>query len=104
MAMGPPPDPRVEVVPLAAPAPVFPWWVMWTRRVPTEFIDRLTATMTAALADDLAFAADPRQAWLPDADRHYLLRDAAADRNVGRTREAVPELPAGDRTPERGDW
>jgi DNA-binding transcriptional LysR family regulator len=103
MGMGPPPDPRVKVVPLAAPAPVFPWWVMWTRRVPTEFIDRLTATMTAGLADDLAFAADPRQAWLPDTDRRYLLRDAAAHRNAGRTGEAVPELPAADRTPERGD-
>jgi hypothetical protein len=65
------------VVPLSSPAPVFPWWVMWTRRVPTEFIDRLTTTMTAGLADDLAFAADARQAWLPDTDRRYLLRDAA---------------------------
>ncbi len=111
MAMGPPPDPRVKVVPLAAPAPVFPWWVMWTRRVPTEFIDRLTATMTAGLADDLTFAADPRQAWLPDADRRHLLRDAAAHRNAGRTREAVPELPGigrrsgvtGDRRHQPGD-
>jgi hypothetical protein len=51
---------------------------MWTRRVPTEFIDRLTATMTAGLAGDPALAADPRQAWLPDTDRRYLLRDAAA--------------------------
>ncbi len=101
MAMGPPPDPRVKVVPLAAPAPVFPWWV----------IDRLTATMTAGLADDLTFAADPRQAWLPDADRRHLLRDAAAHRNAGRTREAVPELPGigrrsgvtGDRRHQPGD-
>ncbi len=84
---------------------------MWTRRVPTEFIDRLTATMTAGLADDLTFAADPRQAWLPDADRRHLLRDAAAHRNAGRTREAVPELPGigrrsgvtGDRRHQPGD-
>ena len=51
---------------------------MWTRRVPTEFIDRLTATVTAGLAGDPALAADPRQAWLPDTDCRYLLRDAAA--------------------------
>ncbi len=78
MAMGEPPDQRVRMVPLVGPAPVFVWWVMWTRRVPTELIDRLTTTLVAGLADDLAFASDPRQAWLPDADRDYLLRDAAS--------------------------
>jgi hypothetical protein len=46
--------------------------------VPAEFIDRLTTTLVAGLADDLAFATDPRQAWLPDTDRDYLIRDAAA--------------------------
>jgi hypothetical protein len=44
----------------------------------TELIDRLTATMTAGLAGDPALAADLRQAWLPDTDRRYLLRDPAA--------------------------
>jgi DNA-binding transcriptional LysR family regulator len=78
MGMAQPPDPRVRVVPIVAPVPVFAWWAMWTRRVPAEFIDRLTTTMVAGLADDLAFATDPRQAWLPDTDRDYLIRDAAA--------------------------
>jgi len=67
-------------VPIVAPAPVFAWWAMWTRRVPGEFIDRLTATMVADLADDLVFASDPQRAWLPDADRGYLMRDAAVRR------------------------
>jgi DNA-binding transcriptional LysR family regulator len=80
MAMGEPPDPRVRVVPIMAPAPVFAWWAMWTRRVPAEFIDRLTTTMVADLADDLVFAGDPQRAWLPDADRNYLMRDAAVRR------------------------
>jgi DNA-binding transcriptional LysR family regulator len=77
-AMGEPPDRRVRMVPIVDPVPVFPWWVMWTRRVPDEVIDRLTVAMTAGLGDDLAFASDPGQAWLPQADRGYLARDAAA--------------------------
>ena len=87
MAMGEPPDQRVRVVPLVAPTPVFAWWVMWTRRVPTEFIDRLTVTMVADLTDDLVFASDPQQAWLPDADRDYLMRDAAVPPRTGRAAE-----------------
>src|SRR6266540_3820404 len=80
MAMGEPPDERVRVVPLVAPTPVFAWWVMWTRRVPAELINRLTTTMMAGRAADLAFASDPQQAWLPDADRGYLARDSAVRR------------------------
>jgi hypothetical protein len=89
MAMGEPPDERVRVVPLVAPTPVFAWWMMWTRRVPTALIDRLTTTMLDDLADGLAFATDPQQAWLPDVDRGYLARDAAAwDLPPGRTRRS----------------
>ena len=80
MSMGEPPDPRVRVVPIVAPAPVFAWWAMWTRRVPTEFIDRLTTTMVAGLADDLTLATDPLRAWLPDQDLKYLMQDAAVRR------------------------
>jgi DNA-binding transcriptional LysR family regulator len=99
MAMGEPPDPRVRVVPIVDPAPVFAWWVMWTRRVPAEFIDRLTSTMAASMADDLVFASDAQQAWLPDADRDYLMRDAAVRRLPTGPTLASHTVPATARLP-----
>jgi DNA-binding transcriptional LysR family regulator len=63
LAMRPPPDERLRVVPIVAPTPVFPWAVMWRRRVPESVVNRLVGPVPAPAADDL---------WLPAPDRAWL--------------------------------
>jgi DNA-binding transcriptional LysR family regulator len=68
----PAPPPRLRVVPIVAPVPVFAWTVMWRPRVPDEVIDRLLAHTDLGTNVPLDAAADPEQVWLPAGDRALL--------------------------------
>jgi DNA-binding transcriptional LysR family regulator len=74
LAMRPPTDPRLRVVPLVDPVPVFAWSAMWRRRIPDALVDVLVAGLEADDAVSLGAARDPEQTWLPDDDRAYLVR------------------------------
>jgi DNA-binding transcriptional LysR family regulator len=63
LGMRPPPDERLRVVPIVAPAPVFAWAVMWRRRVPESLVNRLIGPVSALTTDDI---------WLPAPDRAWL--------------------------------
>ena len=70
--MRPLPDPRLRQIPIVSPAPVFAWYAMWRRRVPTALVDRLLAHITLTEGIDLGIADDPDRVWLPAADRAAL--------------------------------
>jgi DNA-binding transcriptional LysR family regulator len=63
LSMRPPPDERLRVVPIVTPTPVFPWAVMWRRRVPESVVNRLTGPVPAPAAENI---------WLPAPDRAWL--------------------------------
>ncbi|GAA2009140.1 DNA-binding transcriptional LysR family regulator [Nakamurella flavida] len=66
-----PPVPGVRRVPLVAPVPVFAWWAMWRRRLPTHLVDTVLAAFPPV--PDLTAARGPRgQWWAPRADRAHL--------------------------------
>lgn len=74
LAMDLPPVPGVRVVPLVDPVPVFPWWVMWRRRLPSGPVERLLAGRAADENSVLAEVGEPDRMWLPDRDRTYAAR------------------------------
>jgi DNA-binding transcriptional LysR family regulator len=61
LAMPRPPGDAVRIVPIAAPTPVYPWWIMWRKPVPPQIIEHLVAA--AGPKFELA------DVWLPDRDR-----------------------------------
>ncbi|WP_051023062.1 LysR family transcriptional regulator [Nocardia pneumoniae] len=63
--MPPPGVHRLRVVPIVAPTPMFAWAAMWRRRVPDSIVNRLTRRGSTTIPDD---------AWLPTADRAWLVR------------------------------
>jgi DNA-binding transcriptional LysR family regulator len=74
-AMAVPADERVKTLAITGPAPVFPWWAIWRRRVPQQLVHRLIDGMTG---DGVPTPAEPDTArvWLPRLDRAYLCEDA----------------------------
>lgn len=71
-SMRPLPDPRLRQIPIVSPTPVFAWYAMWRRRVPTTLIDRLLTHITLTEGIDLGIADDPDRVWLPAVDRAAL--------------------------------
>jgi DNA-binding transcriptional LysR family regulator len=65
LAMRPPADERLRVVPIVAPSPVFAWAVMWRRRVPESVVNRL-------VGPPLPPAEAGAGIWLPASDRAWL--------------------------------
>lgn len=68
LGMRPPADPRLRVVPIVAPTPVFVWAVMWRRRTPEAVVNRLLSHA----GSDGGVAYDPDRVWVPDTDRAWL--------------------------------
>ena len=71
-AMADPPHPDVRLVPLVDPVPVYPWWLLWRRRLPESRLFPLLAATAPTLAEDVARACDPDQVWVPTRDRALL--------------------------------
>jgi len=65
LGMRAPVDPRLRVVPIVEPTPLFPWAVMWRRRYPEAVVDAVVP---------LVGADAPSDAWLPVADQAWILR------------------------------
>jgi DNA-binding transcriptional LysR family regulator len=65
LSMRPPRDDSLRVVPIVAPTPVFAWAAMWRRRTPEATVNRLVGPAPAEIPED---------AWLPAADRAWLVR------------------------------
>ncbi|MGW4849574.1 LysR family transcriptional regulator [Nocardia brasiliensis] len=74
-AMALPEDQRLRVVAITAPAPAFPWWAMWSRRVPARSVYRLLEAMIGTEVPRPA-APDIQRVWLPASDYGYLVEDA----------------------------
>lgn len=58
-----PPDPRLRVVPVVAPTPVFGWAVMWRGRRAHPFVDALAASTSRRTP--------PARSWAPEVDRGW---------------------------------
>lgn len=71
-AMAVPRLPRVRVVPLVDPVPVFPWWAMWRRRLPAAVVDELLAPAGVQRLPARQASSGPERPWLPAGDREYL--------------------------------
>ena len=65
LGMRAPVDPRLRVIPIVEPTPLFPWAVMWRRRYPEAVVDAVVP---------LVGADAPSDAWLPVADQAWILR------------------------------
>lgn len=61
--MRPPADPRLRVVRIVEPTPVFAWSAMWRRRFPESAVDRIVPRADKSV---------PEGSWLPEADRAWL--------------------------------
>jgi hypothetical protein len=72
MAMRPPDTPRLRIVPIVAPAPVFAWSAMWRRRTAEPFADLLRDQVEPGAGVPLAHTRNPELVWLPAADRAWL--------------------------------
>jgi DNA-binding transcriptional LysR family regulator len=73
LAMTPPEDPRLRVIPITAPTPAFAWSVMWRRQVPENVIDRLLAGVNHENTIGPEQLRDGRRVWVPDEDREWWL-------------------------------
>jgi DNA-binding transcriptional LysR family regulator len=68
LGMRAPRDPRVRVIPIVDPVPVFPWAVAWRRRWPVAVVEELVGDAALVL---------PQNAWMPAADRLWWTKSGA---------------------------
>jgi hypothetical protein len=60
---------------ITGPAPVFPWWAIWRRHVPSQLVHRLLTGMTGTGPPAVSLP-DPARIWLPKQDRACLAEDS----------------------------
>lgn len=70
-AMPTPPTPGVRRVPIVAPVPVFAWWAVWRRRLPTHLVDTVLASFPP-VSDLTAQRGHQGTWWAPRVDRAQL--------------------------------
>jgi DNA-binding transcriptional LysR family regulator len=73
-AMALPPGTGLRALRIADPVPVFPWWVMWPRRVPESLVHRLLTAMLGGAVPPPG-SPDLARIWLPGSDLRYLNED-----------------------------
>ena len=59
----------ISTVPIISPTPVFWWWAMWRRRLPTDLTSQFLSTLATALA-----GMEPDQStdlWMPQRDNQF---------------------------------
>jgi DNA-binding transcriptional LysR family regulator len=77
LGMHPPTDPRLRLIPITGPTPVFAWYAMWHRQLPDDIVARFVAHLdadTALMGPGIPPALDPQYVWLPASDRARLTR------------------------------